>query len=163
MERVLIQLDGPDMERIRLLSFKTRTPFAEIIRRCVREAIETVEVELIAEAKSMGRLSRISSGDVERLTSIEEESVEQTVGASSRRAELRGEPLVSADEKAGRIAEIEKKALATPLRQLTTATGGRAELCGPPEPKVRVKPEPTKEELLARIERLEEMAKKKNS
>jgi len=89
-ERILIQLDDVDMERIRLLSFQTRTPFASIVRQCVRTAIDKVEKEVIADAKTTGKLSHISPAEVERMKLLGEEAMEPAGAVEQRPLHLQG-------------------------------------------------------------------------
>jgi hypothetical protein len=69
-ERVLIQLPVEDMERIRLLAFQCRFHIAEIVRRCVQQALDAVELAVVSEAQSKGRLRPITRADVKHTAAL---------------------------------------------------------------------------------------------
>lgn len=119
-ERILIQLDDFEMGRVRLLSFQTRTPFAAIVRRCVREAIDKVELEIIADAKMAGRWSNISPDELERTKLLGDEIGEPkaagpTVGRRSELGGVRspveseGQPELTKQQLLEELAELKEK------------------------------------------------------
>jgi hypothetical protein len=48
-ERIMIQLDPETVARIRIFAGQTRTSVAEVIRRCVDESLDRVEVKISKE------------------------------------------------------------------------------------------------------------------